>query len=53
MLIHSTSYLYVGGITLAEDPRVNIMLDLASDGSKILYLKIADVSFTSGITEDC
>lgn len=44
MLIHSTSYLYVGGITLAEDPRVDILSDVASDGSKLLYLRISDVS---------
>lgn len=44
MLIHGSSYLYVGGITLAEDPRVEIMPDQASDGSRLLHLRITDVS---------
>lgn len=44
VLIHSTSYLYVGNITLVEDPRVEILPDVASDGSKLIYLRISDVS---------
>lgn len=44
VLAHDTQYLYIGGIVLAEDPRVDILVDKNNDGSRVLHLKIIDVS---------
>lgn len=44
VMTRDTVYLYIGGIVLAEDPRVDVVADSAHDGSRILYLRIIDVS---------
>lgn len=44
MLTHGSMYLYIGGIPLVEDPRVEILPDVAADGSRLLHLRIIDVS---------
>ncbi|KAK8404553.1 hypothetical protein O3P69_007661 [Scylla paramamosain] len=53
VLVHNTLYLYVGGIVLAEDPRVDIVTDNTNDGSRILYLRIIDVKATDEGTYQC
>lgn len=44
VLIRDATILYFGSSLTVEDPRIEVVTDSSTDGSRILYLRIREVS---------
>ncbi|KAK8735707.1 hypothetical protein OTU49_005276, partial [Cherax quadricarinatus] len=53
VLIHDIFILHSGHETLTEDPRIEIMQDVSADGSRLLYLRISQITKDDGGEYQC
>ncbi|XP_071520445.1 uncharacterized protein [Panulirus ornatus] len=53
VLIHDVFLLHVGEIKITEDPRIEVVGDISTDGSRLLYLRITEVTQEDGGEYQC